>query len=55
MNLNGILNSLISNQKIGRGFDIPWIGGSIYQWVEGSIYHMYGGQNTMGNGSKYHG
>ena len=29
---------------MGRGFDVPWIGDSIYQ---------EGGQNTMGIGVKY--
>jgi hypothetical protein len=33
---------LISNQEIGRGVKIPWIGGSIYHWE--------GGQNTMDRG-----
>ena len=46
--------------NISTGFNIPWIGGSIYHWqgvkipcvvepwVKGPIYHMHSGQNTMG-------
>ena len=29
---------------MGKGFNIPWVGGS--------IYHGLGGQNTMGRGVK---
>ena len=32
---------------MGRGFNIPWIGGS--------IYHGKGGENTIGIGPIYHG
>jgi hypothetical protein len=32
---------------MGMGFNISWIGGS--------IYHLYGVENTMDRGSKYHG
>ena len=30
LNPHGILTPLISNQEIGRGIKIPWLGGSIY-------------------------
>ena len=36
------------------GVKIPWVGVDI-PWVGVSIYHGYGGQNTMGMGSIYHG
>ena len=46
LNPHGILNSLISNQDIGKGFDLPWVGGS--------KYHAYGIRYTMGRRSKVH-
>jgi hypothetical protein len=63
LNPHGILNSLISNQDIGKGFDLPWVGGSKYHaygirytmgrrfalfCIGGLIYHGYGIQNIMG-------
>ena len=32
LNPHGILNSLISNQDIGKGLDLPWVGGSKIPW-----------------------
>ena len=53
-----------------RGFDIPWVRGSIYHghgagytmgrefdisWVGSLIYHRYGVRYIMDRGSIYHG
>ena len=46
LNPHGILNSLISNQDIVKGFDLPWVGGS--------KYHGYGVRYTIGRRSKVH-
>jgi hypothetical protein len=46
LNPHGILNSLISNQDIGKGFDLPWVGGS--------KYNGHGVRYTMGRRSKVH-
>ena len=46
LNTHGILNSLISNQDIVKGFDLPWVGGS--------KYHGYGVRYTIGRRSKVH-
>jgi hypothetical protein len=57
-----ILNPLIFNQEIGRGFDIPWVEGGVnILWVgvrntmgRGFDIPWIGVQNAMGRGSKYH-
>ena len=57
-----ILNPLIFNQEIGRGFDIPWVEGGVnILWVgvrntmgRGFDIPWIGVQNAMGKGSKYH-
>ena len=46
---------LISNQEIGRGVKIPWIGGSIYHWEGGQITMDRGVNIPWVGGSKYHG
>ena len=46
---------LISNQEIGRGVKIPWIGGSINHWEGGQITMDRGVNIPWVGGSKYQG
>ena len=46
---------LISNQEIGRGVKIPWIGGSINHWEGGQITMDRGLNIPWVGGSKYQG
>ena len=50
LNPHGILNPLITNHGIGRGFDLPKIACQ-NTLGRGPIYHGYGFRNTIGNGS----
>jgi hypothetical protein len=52
---SGVKIQLVEDQNImGRGVDIPWVGGSKYHGT-GSKYHGYGVKIPWVKGYEYHG